>query len=60
MGLTLTADNTLDVLAPHGLDDLFALRVRHNPTRATVAQFTARYTSKGWLQQWHRLTVQAT
>lgn len=57
VGLTLTADHTLHVLAPHGLDDLFALRVRHNPTRATAAHFTARHTHKGWLQHWPRLTV---
>ena len=47
----------LTVVAPHGLDDLFGLRVRHNPTRATVEQFMARHTRKGWLEQWPRLRV---
>ena len=44
-------------VAPHGLDDLFGLRVRHNPARATVEQFMARHTSNRWLEQWPRLNV---
>ncbi len=43
VGLTLTADHALTVVAPHGLDDLFGLRVRH--------------TGKRWLEQWLRLSV---
>lgn len=57
VGLTLTADHTLTVVAPHGLDDLFGLRVRHNPARATVEQFMARHTGKRWLEQWPRLRL---
>jgi hypothetical protein len=44
-------------VAPHGLDDLFGLPVRHNPARATVEQFMARHTGKRWLKQWPRLSV---
>lgn len=33
MGLTLTANHSLTVVALHGLDDLCGLRVRHNPAR---------------------------
>lgn len=31
VGVWLNEDGSLGVVAPHGLDDLFALRVRHNP-----------------------------
>lgn len=34
MGLTVTADHALALVAQHGLDDLFGLRVQHNPARA--------------------------
>lgn len=57
MGLTLTADHALTVVAPHGLDDLFGLSVRHYPARATVEQFMARHTCKRWLGQWLRLSA---
>lgn len=51
VGLTLTTDHALTVVAPHGL------RVRHNPARATVEQFMARHTCKHLLEQWPRLCV---
>ncbi len=53
----MTANHALTVVAPHGLDNLFGLRVRHNPARATVERFMARHTGKRWLEQWPRLTV---
>jgi hypothetical protein len=33
-------------IAPHGLEDLFHLRVRHNPIRASAAMFSERVKSK--------------
>lgn len=36
VGVTLTADGDLDVIAPHGLADLFAIVVRRNPVRVSV------------------------
>jgi hypothetical protein len=39
------------------LDDLFDLRVRHNPARATVEQLMARHTRKRWLEHWPLLRV---
>ena len=53
----MTADHALTEAAQHGLDDLFGLRVRHNPASATVGQFMARHTRKRWLEQWPRLSV---
>ena len=50
-------NQALAVVAPHGLDDLFGLRVRHNPARATVEPFMERHTRKRWLVQLPRLNV---
>jgi len=47
----------LTKVAPHGLGNLFGLRVRYNPARTTVAQFMVRHTRKRWLEQWPRLSV---
>lgn len=57
VGLTLNASGTLDVIAPHGLEDLFALRLRHNPLRATRAAFLQRVASKRWLERWPELRI---
>jgi hypothetical protein len=55
------ATGRIEVLAPLGLDDLFALIVR--PTAVTrarpdkLAQFRARMASKAWPERWPRLRV---
>jgi len=57
VGVSLGADGSVHVIAPHGLDDLFELRVRHNPSRASVEDFKARVRSKRFQQRWPRLTI---
>lgn len=57
VGLFLNVGGELEVIAPHGLADLFALRVRHNPARASSSVFAARHASKRWAQLWPRLEV---
>lgn len=57
VGLSLGCDDALDVIAPHGLEDLFALRLQHNPLRVDRGVFMDRITSKGWLQRWPKLRV---
>jgi uncharacterized protein len=48
-------DNGLEVFAPYGLADLFAMRTRPNPVLAPAAVYEAK-TSR-WLNEWPRLTV---
>jgi hypothetical protein len=57
VGVRLLDDGRLDVAAPFGLDDLFAMRVRPNPTRPLA---------RGWSQvtesakaRWPELTIVA-
>lgn len=55
VGVTLNEDDSIGVIAPHGLEDLFALRVRHNPVRADAATFEQRIASKRFAERWPRL-----
>ncbi|MBD9485352.1 nucleotidyltransferase family protein [Pseudomonas sp. PDM14] len=57
VGLYLDADDRLQVIAPHGLDDLFALRVRHNPTRVGVAIYNQRLAQKRYQERWPRVQI---
>ena len=57
VGVFLSSDGALGVVAPHGLDDLFNLRVRHNPLRASVATYRARVEAKGFGERWPLLSI---
>lgn len=57
VGLTLEADNSIRVIAPHGLDDLFAVVVRRNPTRVSVETFRQRNAQKRYVERWPKVTV---
>jgi hypothetical protein len=54
VGVRLEADGELTVRAPFGLEDLFALRLRPNPTRKTAG--FAR-TAQSALRRWPELIV---
>ncbi|MFF7059274.1 nucleotidyltransferase family protein [Achromobacter spanius] len=47
----------MEVIAPYGLNDLFELRVRHNPRRASVSTFVHRVNSKRLVHRWPRLSI---
>lgn len=57
VGVYLNEDDSIGIIAPHGLDDLFALRVRHNPVSASVATYQARVLSKRFAERWPRLSI---
>ena len=57
VGVCLNEDGSLGVVAPHGLDDLFELRVRHNPLRASVATYRQRVAEKRFGERWPRLSI---
>jgi hypothetical protein len=59
VGVYLNGDGTLGVVAPHGLDDLFELRVRHNPQRASAATYLERVRAKRFAERWPRLSISA-
>lgn len=60
VALRLNPAGRLELLAPHGLGDLFALRVRPTPrARETKLEaYRGRLKRKRWQEKWPRLTVE--
>nr|WP_322094283.1 nucleotidyltransferase family protein [Paraburkholderia bannensis] len=57
VGLTLREDDSIDVIAPYGLDDLFAMVVRRNPARISVETYRKRIEQKQYQRRWPRVTI---
>lgn len=57
VGLTLLPDDTIRVIAPYGLDDLFTMVVRRNPARVSIATYRERVEKKRYHDRWPRVTV---
>lgn len=57
VGITLLDDHTIEVMAPHGLQDLFALVVRRNPARVSVATYRERVAQKRYAERWPKVRV---
>ena len=53
----LLPDDTLQIVAPFGLDDLFNMVLRHNPARVTAEQFQQSLRDKQILQKWPQVRV---
>ncbi len=53
-------DGRVEVAAPHGVEDLLALRLRPVPDcRGGIKALHARCRDKGWLRRWPRLVMVA-
>jgi hypothetical protein len=57
VGLTLRADDSISVIAPHGLDDLFACVVRRNPARVSVETYRQRVAQKRYAERWPMVKI---
>ena len=57
VGVRLSAHDTIEVVAPLGLEDLFARLVRHNPARASAAVYAQRLAEKNWLRRFPELQI---
>ncbi|MCH7297373.1 nucleotidyltransferase family protein [Acinetobacter higginsii] len=57
IALRLNCAGELELIAPFGLHDLFALRLRWNPALVSYDTFKQRLESKQWLQQWPKLQI---
>jgi len=57
VGLTLREDDSIDVIAPYGLDDLFTMVVRRNPARVSVGTYRKRMERKQYQKRWPRVMV---
>jgi hypothetical protein len=57
VGIRLLADDSIQVVAPSGLEDLFGLVCRRNPRRVTVEQYRRRVNSKQIAKRWPRVLI---
>ncbi len=57
VGIWLSQDGDCRIIAPHGLDDLFAMVVRHNPVLASEATYLRRVAAKHYQARWPRVTI---
>jgi len=57
VGVNLTDQGRIEIIAPHGLHDLFEMRIQRNPTRASVETYRSRVQEKQYVQRWPRVTI---
>lgn len=57
VGVTLSGSGEIEVIAPHGLTDLFEMIVRWNPSRVSRAVFTERVAKKRFAERWPQVRV---
>ena len=57
VGAFLDRDGDVRVIAPLGLEDLFAMRVRRNPARVSIETYRERTRSKRYVERWPRVEV---
>lgn len=57
IGIRLDENHHLEVIAPHGLNDLFDLVIRRSPYFYDKEYFLKRVYSKGWLDRWPKLQL---
>jgi uncharacterized protein len=59
VGLTLTEDSEVQVIAPYGLNDLFSITVRRNPTRVSIETYRRRVAERRYAERWPKVKVVA-
>ncbi len=57
VAVSLDADGALRIIAPHGLDDLFDMRVQRNPARVSEQTYRQRIEQKRYQERWPLVTV---
>lgn len=58
VAVSITVGPALDIVAPHGLTDLFAMRVRPSPDILERRDYSRRIESKRWAFRWPLVTVE--
>ena len=59
VGVSLTSSEQIEVVAPHGLTDLFEMVVRWNPVRVSREVYRERVANKRFSAKWPRVKVLA-
>ncbi|WP_244886572.1 nucleotidyltransferase family protein [Chromobacterium amazonense] len=59
VGIYLDDADRLRIIAPHGLQDLLQMRIRHNPVRASAETYRQRTLQKRYQERWPDVVVDA-
>lgn len=57
VGVTLDSDMNIEIIAPHGLEDLFGMIIRKSPFFKDEEYYLKRVREKNWLEIWPRLRM---
>jgi uncharacterized protein len=57
VAVRLNPDDSIGVIAPLGLEDLFDMVVRRNPARASVETFRKRVAEKRYTERWPKVRI---
>lgn len=57
IGIRLLKNDELLIYAPFGLEDLFEMKLRWNPTRIPIKEFWKRLHDKKLVDKWPKMTV---
>lgn len=57
VGVWLDQNASIQVIAPWGLEDLFQIRVRRNPTRVSEQTYSQRIEQKQYARRWPKVTI---
>ena len=57
VGIVLTEGSAIDIIAPHGLQDLFDIRVQRNPARVSIETYRRRVAEKCYAERWPLVSV---
>ena len=57
VGIFLDNRDAIQVIAPYGLEDLFACRIRRNPKRVSSETYLQRLAEKRYVERWPNVTV---
>ncbi len=57
VGVTLDDKSRIEIIAPWGLEDLFGIKIRRNPTRVSPQTYLQRTEQKQYSQRWPKVEV---
>ncbi|MCZ2846298.1 MAG: nucleotidyltransferase family protein [Candidatus Bathyarchaeota archaeon] len=57
VGVYLDDKNEIRIISPYGLEDLFKIILRRNPTRITREIFEKRIEQKNMIEKWPKMTI---
>lgn len=57
VGIAFNGDAQIEIISPHGLQDLFDMRIQRNPIRVSAETYRQRIQQKQYTRRWPRVTI---